>query len=149
MILTAVSRADLSLLTLAKQVWKAHMARKWGQPLANSQLGTEAFSPSFQKELNSAKKPHKWASPVEPSDESPALTEILIAAFWENLEQRTQISYSWIPNNRNCKIINICYCKSLCYGKIGNQYRYIFNNIKKKLWELYYPDELKIKIQHF
>lgn len=48
-VLTVVLLADLPLLALMKQVWKAHMASKWGHPLANSQLGNEAFSPSSKR----------------------------------------------------------------------------------------------------
>lgn len=35
----------------------SHLARNWGQPSTHSQLGTEAFSPTAQKELCPARQP--------------------------------------------------------------------------------------------
>lgn len=49
-----------------RHIGEAHMARNWGSPLANSQLGTEALSASAHKELDPATnhiRELKWIRP--------------------------------------------------------------------------------------
>lgn len=97
--------------TFAVPYGEGHMARNWGEPLTNSQQGTEALNPTDCQKLTA---PKNWVSLEEDrspnfSDENSALTNTLITAF-----QRTLNRDFWLLTFRHGEIINVCCFKSLC-----------------------------------
>lgn len=85
---------------------ETQMAKNWGRPLVSSEKGTEALNPTTHEEQNHINNHMnlEWDPyPVEPSNETPALADTLIAALWKTLKQRTQLSYIQIPNSQKLR----------------------------------------------
>lgn len=98
-IITSILLADslccpLGLYTVMKQ--EAMMERSTWQVIANSQLGTETFNLTALLKNEFCQFFHLEVSPpsVKLSDEISALTDILLAASWETLSQRSQRSHA-------------------------------------------------------
>lgn len=72
-------------------LWRGPCARDWGQPVTNSQRGTESHW-QLQEWL------WKWILSRLSLEMSVGLANILIPALWKNLSQRTLLSCAWIPD---------------------------------------------------
>lgn len=83
-------------------------------------------SPKEMNPVNDLMSSEVRSSPVRPLDGTPALADALIAASWEILKQKTQLSHVQNLDSHKLEVITVCCFKSLslwCYIVVHNWYK--------------------------